>query len=177
MAALPSSRLGGAIVLGLIVLGVVLAVVLTSGSGGGSPAAKTGSASAANTGNAGAGATSGGGQVRLNKQIRLTPPAGGSAVGAAAVLSESGRYVIALAAEHLPPTQGYFYAAWLYNSPTQAYALGKAPSVSSNGELKPVAQALPETAGDYHQLILTRETSERPSQPGETVLSGPFSLH
>jgi hypothetical protein len=93
------------------------------------------------------------------------------------VLSEGSRYVIALAAEHLAPTQGFFYAAWLYNSPGQAYALGKAPSVSSNGQLKPVAQALPPSAGDYQQLLITKETSERPSQPGETVLSGPFSLH
>ena len=109
--------------------------------------------------------------------MKLTPPSGGSAVGAAAVLSESGRYVIALAAEHLPASQGFFYAAWLYNSPTDAYPLGKAPSVSSNGQLAPVAQALPESAGRFHQLIITKETTERPSSPGETVLVGPFSLH
>jgi hypothetical protein len=98
-------------------------------------------------------------------------------VGEAAVLSDSGRYVIALAAEKLAPSQGFFYAAWLYNSPSQAYALGKAPSVSSNGQLKPVAQALPEGAAAYHQLIITKETTEHPAQPGEIVLSGPFSLH
>ena len=115
--------------------------------------------------------------MQLSKQIRLTPPAGGSALGAAAVLSQNGKYVLALAAEHLPPTQGFFYAAWLYNSPTQAYALGKAPSVSSDGKLKPVAQALPESASQYHQLIITKETNEHPSQPGETVLDGAFSLH
>lgn len=173
---LPSSRLGGAIVLALIVIGAIVAIVLTSTSGGGSAGAKsgTGATSAAAAANGGTGAT---GQVRLSKQIKLTPPAGGSALGAAAVLSEGGRYVIALAAEHLPATSGFFYAAWLYNSPGQAYALGKAPSVSSNGELKPVAQSLPENASQYRQLLITKETSEHPSQPGEAVLSGPFSLH
>jgi hypothetical protein len=174
LAALPSSRLGGAIVLALIVVAAVVAIVLASTSGGGSARAKSGATAAAGTtGSSAAGA----GQVRLNKQIKLTPPSGGSALGAAAVLSESGRYVVALAAEHLRPTQGFFYAAWLYNSPSQAFALGKAPSVSSSGQLKPVAQALPENAGQYHQLLITKETNEHPSQPGETVLSGPFSLH
>jgi Sigma-70, region 4 len=170
-----SSRVGGAILLGVIVIGVVLAIVL-SGGGGGSSSAKSGATHAA-TGGTGATGAGGAGQVQLSKQIKLTPPAGGSALGAAAVLSQNGRYVIALAAEHLPPTQGFFYAAWLYNSPRQAYALGKAPSVSSDGKLKPVAQALPESAGQYHQLIVTKETSEHPTQPGETVLTGAFSLH
>jgi hypothetical protein len=178
MASRPSSRIGGAILLGLIVLGVVLGVVLTGGSGGSSPAAKSGTpaSGAAARGTTGANASASGNQVRLSKQIRLTPPAGGNAVGAAAVLTEGTSYVVALAAEHLAPTQGFFYAAWLYNSPSQAYALGKAPSVGANGVLKPVAQALPPTASQYHQLLITKETSERPSQPGETVLSGPFSL-
>jgi hypothetical protein len=170
-AGLPSSRLGGAIVLALIAVGAIVAIVLTTSSGGGSAGAKRGSSAAVSTGATGAG------QVHLNKQIRLAPPAGGSAVGAAAVLSEAGKYVVALAAEHLPPSQGFFYAAWLYNSSTHAVALGKAPSVGSDGQLKPVAQALPENAANYRQLIITKETSERPSQPGEIVLSGPFSLH
>lgn len=172
---LPSSRLGGAILLGLIVVGAIVAIVLVSTSGGGSPAPK--SQSSAAVGNTGATGTTGTAQVRLNQQLKLTPPNGGSAVGAAAVLSQSGRYVLALAAEHLPASEGFYYAAWLYNSPSEAYPLGKAPSVSSNGQLKPVAQALPENASHFHQLIITKETSEHPSSPGETVLVGPFSLH
>jgi hypothetical protein len=179
--ALPSSRLGGAIVLAAIAVGAILAVVLTTSSGGGTGGTQAGSAAAQRaapgTGATGSGA-GGGGHVHLEKQLKLTPPeGGGSAAGEAAVLSDSGRYVIALAAEKLPPSQGFFYAAWLYNSPTQAYALGKAPAVGSNGQLKPVAQALPEGAGAYHQLIITKETSEHPTHPGEIVLSGPFSLH
>jgi hypothetical protein len=177
MASRPSSRIGGAILLGLIVLGIVLAVVLSGGSGGSSPGAKSGTAAAGALASGTTGAKASGNQVRLSKQIRLTPPTGGSAVGAAAVLTEGTSYVVALAAEHLAPTQGFFYAAWLYNSPSQAYALGKAPSVGANGQLKPVAQALPPTASQYHQLLITKETSERPTQPGETVLSGAFSLH
>ncbi len=174
--AVPSSRVGGAIVLGLIVVGAIVAIIVTSTSGGSSSAGAKGQSSTA-VGSSGATGSTGASQVHLNKQLKLTPPSGGNAVGAAAVLSESGRYVLALAAEHLPASQGFFYAAWLYNSPTDAYPLGKAPSVSSNGQLAPVAQALPESAGRFHQLILTKETTEHPSSPGETVLVGPFSLH
>jgi hypothetical protein len=177
--ALPSSRVGGAILLAAIVIGVVLAVVLISGGGSsGMKGASASSLSATNAGSGSTGATGATGQVHLEKQLKLTPPGGaGDSVGEAAVLSESGKYVIALAAEKLPPTNGFFYAAWLYNSPSNAFALGKAPAVSSNGQLKPVAQALPESAASYHQLIITKETSEHPTQPGEIVLSGPFELH
>jgi hypothetical protein len=36
---------------------------------------------------------------------------------------------------------------------------------------------LPQNASSYHQLLITKETTEHPGQPGEAVLTGPFSLH
>ena len=35
---------------------------------------------------------------------------------------------------------------------------------------------LPANAGSYHKILLTRETSTKPSHPGPIVLSGSFSL-
>ncbi len=73
------------------------------------------------------------------------------------------------------PTHGFFYAVWLYNSPTSHEALSKSPPVGSSGTLQGGA-LLPANAGEYHTMLLTRETTDRPSHPGPIVLSGPFSL-
>jgi hypothetical protein len=92
------------------------------------------------------------------------------------VLSEGSKYAFYLAAEHLPPSKGFFYAIWLYNSPTSHEALSKSPPVGSDGRLQGGA-LLPADAGSFHQMLLTRETNSRPTHPGPIVLSGAFALH
>ncbi len=108
--------------------------------------------------------------------MTLSPPEPSSkSVGIVEILAEGTQRAFYLAAEHLPPSTGFFYAVWLYNSPTSAEAISKSPAVGSNGRLQGGA-LLPSNAADYHQILLTRETSSRPTHPGPTVLSGPFSL-
>ena len=65
---------------------------------------------------------------------------------------------------------------WLYNSPTSFQALSKSPPVGSDGRLQGGA-LLPADAGNYRQMIVTRETNERPTRPGPVVLQGSFGLH
>jgi hypothetical protein len=48
--------------------------------------------------------------------------------------------------------------------------------VASDGRLQGGA-LLPATAGNDRQLIVTRETNERPTRPGAVVLRGSFGLH
>jgi Sigma-70, region 4 len=160
-----ASRRAGALLLGAIVVVIVVVVVLvTSGGGGSNSASSTSSTSAA-------------GQPHVDKQLNLAAAEpGSSAVGIAEVLSQGSQYAFFVAAEHLPATTGFFYAAWLYNSPTDARVLGRAPAVTSNGRLQAVG-ALPANAAHYRQLLITRETTTKPSHPGPIVLSGPFSLH
>ncbi len=71
--------------------------------------------------------------------------------------------------------EGFFYAVWLYNSPTSSAPLGKIPPVSSKGQAQGGA-LLPANAGDYREILLTRETNSHAAQPGPVVLSGAFSL-
>lgn len=150
----------------LVLIVVVVVVVVTSSGGGGSPK------SAATTT-----ASSSSAQAHIDKQLNLTPTQpGSSAVGLAEVLSKGSQYAFFVAAEHLPPTSGFFYAAWLYNSADDAQVLGRAPPVTSNGRLQAVG-GLPANAAHYHQLLITRETTTKPAHPGPIVLSGPFSLH
>jgi hypothetical protein len=173
LAALPSSRRGGAILLAVLALLVGGVIALVLGLQGGS--AKHGTA----TGSPAKGATgrSASGAAKEDRRITLTSPNPSSrAVGAAEVLSEGSQYAFYLYAEHLPPTHGFFYAVWLYNSPSSHEPLSRAPSVGSNGRTQGGA-LLPANAGRFRHMIVTRETSERPTKPGPIVLEGDFALH
>jgi hypothetical protein len=177
---LPSSRRGGGLLLALLVVVVVVVVILIANGGGshkaasatagaGTPGATTTSSSSTTSGSKKASPT-------VDKQIALTSPEPASkSVGLAEVFSEGSKRAFYIAAEHLPPSTGFFYAVWLYNSPTSALALSKSPAVSSNGRLQGGA-LLPASADNYREMLLTRETSSRPTHPGPVVLRGAFSL-
>jgi hypothetical protein len=170
---LPSSRLGGALLLAGIVAAVVVAVILLT-SGGSSHARSTASSGAAATSGAKAGATGSGPKVDQRLTLR-SPNAGSSTIAAVEILSESGKRAFYIAAEHLPPSRGFSYVVWLYNSPTSVEPLSKAPAVGSNERLAGGA-LLPENAGNYHEMLITRETASHPTHPGPVALQGAFSL-
>jgi hypothetical protein len=177
-----SSRTGGALLLAAIVAVVVVAVVLIANGGGSShsssKAAAEASSSTSTSGSTGTTSTAGA-KAKEDKRISLRPPdASSRAAGVAEVLSEGSQYAFYLAAEHLPPSKGkgFFYAVWLYNSPSSHEALGRSPEVNAKGSLQGGA-LLPKDAGKYHTMLLTRETSTRPTSPGPVVLRGSFALH
>ncbi|HEY5343672.1 MAG TPA: sigma factor-like helix-turn-helix DNA-binding protein [Solirubrobacteraceae bacterium] len=178
---LPSSRRGGALLLAALVVIVVVAVILITSGGGSHKASSTQSASTTSpstskTSTTSSTSTTSGKKPTLDKRIALTSPEPNSkTVGLAEVLSEGSRRAFYIAAEHLPPSSGFFYAVWLYNSPTSSLALGKIPPVNSKGQAQGGA-LLPANAGDYHEMELTRETNEHATKPGPVVLSGAFSL-
>jgi hypothetical protein len=167
-----ASRRAGALLLGAIVVAIVVVVLLISGGGG---SHKSSSANSKTTGNSTTSAAAG--EPHIDKQLNLiSPDPASKAVGLVEVLSQGGKRAFLVTAEHLPPAEnGSFYAAWLYNSASNARVLGRAPNVSSNGQLQAVG-SLPPNAGTFHQMLITRETNTKPSHPGPIVLSGPFSL-
>jgi hypothetical protein len=172
------SRTAGALLLGVIVAVIVVAVVLIANSGGSASNSHTSSQTAASTATSTAATASNGAKAKEDKRITLSAPSSSSkAVGVAEVLSEGDQHAFYLAAEHLPPSKGkgFFYAVWLYNSPSSHEALGRSPEVGANGSLQGGA-LLPKDAGKYHTMLLTRETSTRPSRPGPVVLTGAFAL-
>ena len=178
--ALPVSRRGGAIVLASIAAVIVVVVIVAVASGGSSPhkgsTPGAGSSSASTHSPRAGTSTASGKSPQVTNQITLTPPEPGSkAIGVVEILSEGSQHAFYIAAEHLPPSQGFNYVIWLYNSPTSAEAVSKSPNVGANGRLQGGA-LLPSNASHFHQILLTRETSERPTTPGPTVLSGTFSL-
>jgi hypothetical protein len=170
----PSSRMGGALLLGAIVAAIVVAVILLSSGGGSKSSGQTSTTPSTNSSST---STASASKPTLNKTIALTPLEPGlKAAGTAYVLSESKRNAFYVAARGLAASSGFFYAVWLYNSPSSSAPLGRAPSVSSNGRMEG-GGPLPSNAGQYHQLIITRETSTHPKQPGPIALRGTFGLH
>jgi hypothetical protein len=106
-------------------------------------------------------------------QINLTPPPGGGhAIGIGLLVAQGNQLALELQAQNLAPTTKSFgYGVWLYNSHTSAEAIGSAPPVGKNGRLSALA-ALPADTTKFRALIITRETSARPTRPGPIVLSG-----
>jgi Sigma-70, region 4 len=167
--ALPSSRLGGALLLAALVAGIVVAVILLTGGGSHSHGASAGGKATSTSATSAKGPT-------VGAKISLSSPDPSSkAIGIVEVLSEGGQHAFYLAAEHLAPSNGFFYAVWLYNSPTSFEALGRSPNVGSDGRVAGGA-LLPANASQYHRIVLTRETSNPPHHPGPIVLSGAFTL-
>jgi Sigma-70, region 4 len=164
----PSSRLGGALLLAAIVVAAVVAVVLLTGRGGGKSSPKR-STTTSSTTQASAGPT-------VNAQLPLhSPDPKSRTVGLVEVFTENGKHEFYIAAEHLPASHDFYYAVWLYNSHTSAEPVSRAPMVGSDDKLAG-RSSLPANAGEYREILLTRETSERPTHPGHLVLRGTFSL-
>lgn len=161
------------LLLGAIVVVIVLAVVLISSGGGGKSSSSTTNTTSKTTSTSKSSAS----KPTLDKTITLTPGEPElKATGVAYVLSEGGRRAFYVAAQGLPSSSGFFYAVWLYNSQSNSTPLGKAPTVNSNGRMEG-GGPLPSNAGDYHKLIITRETSTDPKEPGPIVMAGTFALH
>lgn len=161
-----SSKLGGILLIaGAIAVAVVLILVLK----GGNDNNKDSSSAAATT----AQTTSTPGQPSVEAQINLRPVDQGSkALGVAQVVRQGNQRGVAIAAQGLP--QGNHYAVWLYTSPGVAKFLGFAPAVGKDGRLSG-ATVLQGDTSKYKQLVLTRESVDRPKQPGAIVLSGALS--
>jgi Sigma-70, region 4 len=177
-AAPPSSRRAGALLLVGLLAAVIVAVVLLSGGGGGSgKTSSTGSSAPTSPGSTSSKTSTSGSKPTEDKRITLSSPEPSSkSIGAVEVLSEGSKYAYYIAATNLPPSKGFFYAVWLYNSSTSHEAVSKAPNVGSDGRLQGGA-LLPADASKYKEMLLTRETNSNPTTPGPVVLKGAFALH
>jgi hypothetical protein len=174
----PSSRKGGAILLGLgalVAVVVVLIVILTSGSS--TPKHRTLTVTSTAPGATPTSTSTGSTTPQPVAQINLTSPTSTKTAGIAQVVKSGSQTGIVIAAAGVPPNGKHdAYAVWLYKSATQAKLLGFVnPGVGANGKLS-TAGALPVDASQYSQLLVTLETVASPKQPGKIVLEGALSL-
>lgn len=165
-----SSRIGGAILLAGLAIGLVFIVLLATGIIGGDDDEGGGSARTETTST-----TSTQAQPQVEAQINLTAPEGqgGDAAAVAQIARQGDQRAVALVAQGLPQAnRERFYAIWLYSSADKAKFLGfPNPQPTKDGRME-TGFPLPEDAGQYTDLIVTRETQEQPKQPGTIVLRG-----
>jgi hypothetical protein len=169
----PSSRLGGALLLGLgavVVVAVVLVLLLTGGSSkkqtttpAARPTATTPTATSTTN--------------RAIAQVNLFPPSSGSAArGIAQIRSVNNALYVLIYATGVPANNHNAYAVWLYNSATSSQLVGfVSPDVGSNGQLQ-TAGKLAANPANYKQLLVTLETQAHPKTPGQIVLSGTIKI-
>jgi hypothetical protein len=163
-----SSRVGGAILLAVLVAAIAVAIVLLTGGSSGKKASGTTTGQTAST-------VSKTGPT-IDDQIVMKPAKPGiKSVGAAYVLSEGSRRAFFIDARNLPLARGFYYAIWLYNSPTSFVPVTKSSAVNSKHRLEGISP-LPTNAAEFHEVLLTKETSPKPTHPGPAVLRGPLSL-
>ena len=166
---LPSSRLGGALLLAGLLIGVIVAVILITNGSSSHPKKNAAASTASATKSSGSG-------PKVEQRLALrSPNPGSTTVAVVEILAEGGKRAFYVAAENLPPSRGFYYLIWLYNSPSSSEALSRSPTVGSNEKLAGGA-LLPANAGNYREMIITRETSSHPTHPGPIVMRGAFSL-
>jgi hypothetical protein len=177
----PSSRRGGAILLGLGALAAVVAlVVVLVASGGSSSSHSTSStaASASSSSSSPSSTSTTGNRTQLIAQVNLVPPtAGKKTAGLAQIVRQSANTGLVIVAQGVPANTAHdAYAVWLYNSPGDTHILGFVnPGVKANGRLQ-TAGVLPSNASHYRQVLVTLETQAKPKAPGKIVLQGALRL-
>ncbi len=185
----PSSRRGGAILLGVVAVLIAAAIVIAVANSG-SPAKHSASAtnptagghttSTATTSTTTTNSTTASTTTpQILSQLNLTSPTGASSTLAVGlVVRERGVVGVVIKAQGIPANTSHnAYAVWLYNSPTSHQFVGFVPTlVTKDGKLTTEGK-LPADAAAYHRLLITLETQSKPTSPGEVVLSGPFREH
>ncbi len=118
--------------------------------------------------------------------LNLTSPVGATqTIGVAQVVRVGGVVGIVIDAQGVPQNSAHnAYGIWLYNSATSNKFLGFDRNlVGKNGKLA-IEGTLPAHAArrctspgrctGFSELLITLETQQHPTTPGEVVLSGPF---
>jgi hypothetical protein len=99
------------------------------------------------------------------------------ALGAGAIVARRGSLLLLLQARGLAPnSKGNSYAVWLFNTEVDSRLLGfVSPPVGADGSFSS-GTALPDDAVRFHEVLVTRETTTNPKQPGKVVLRSILSL-
>jgi Sigma-70, region 4 len=174
-----SSRLGGAILIGVAALAVAAFLVwFLSRDDDSNPAPAK--AQAAATATATATAPAAGSLPSTGNDVVLQGTNGSNAAGLMRLFKASGGAVqFAIGAQGLPNNKkGEFYAVWFTKKDGSARLLGFPQTQVTNGTLtvggpgKADTKAFPRWFATYDNVLITRETTAQPKKPGPVVLTG-----
>ncbi len=116
---------------------------------------------------------------QLLAALNLTSPVGETqTVGVVQVIRVGGTVGIVVAAQGVPANSTHnAYAIWLYNSSTSYERVGFITNLVGKSGKFATQGRLPSDAAKYDRILITLETQDKPTHPGEVVLSGPFREH
>jgi hypothetical protein len=172
-----SSKVGGAILIGVLVLlvgGLIAFVVLRGGDDEGSPQAPSSPQAEAT-------ATATPAVTPTANDVLLQGTNGSNAAGLMRLIRrDNGDVQFAIAAENVPPNQGReVYAVWFTKEGLKPRRLGFAQAqVQQNGVLTTGGpqqgdeDQFPRWFATYDKVLITRETSAKAKTPGPAVLEG-----
>jgi hypothetical protein len=171
--AAPSSRLGGALLIGgiaLIVIVLFAGFVWPKVFGGGDD--KKDSAKVTKTSST---PTTPAAAPQVIGQINLK--GSGKAVGIAQIVQQGNTQALIIAGQNLPADKNTAYAVWLYNSAKDAKRLGYAQPSATQGRVEAIAP-LPADATKFKDLVISAESratatqGKGPTTPTKIVLQG-----
>ncbi|MBW3652004.1 MAG: hypothetical protein KY433_00130 [Actinobacteria bacterium] len=177
-----SSQLGTKLLLAGVgvILGIAVILALSLGGGDDPTTADRGqTATTPGTTTPAAQTTPTGDKFHIIAQGTLAPPEGvqSRAKGQVAIVrfADNNQYRFALSAQGLPPSgEGSAYGIWLYSSDDKKQFLGfPDATVGKDGKLQSVSDLAPDTPA-YAAVLLTRETADKPTKPGQVVLVAPM---
>src|SRR4051794_21412479 len=171
-----SSRIGGAVLIGVVLLALVgvLLYVFVHKSGSDNPSPSGNSSSAAATATATPSAT-----PQAVGQITLRGVNGSKGTGLMRLYTAQGQLAFTLAATGVPPNKtNEAYAVWFTTPGGGSQRLGFAQPVGSNGQLGtsgPRTEDLdkfPRWLARYKQVVVSRERNGNARTPGAIILRG-----
>lgn len=161
----------GAVVLAAIVVGILAIAGVFSGSDNGSSGSNASSTTPSSP------TTPSGNQPQVVGQIPLQPLGGAKAQGAAFILNQGGKPVLAVQAKlpPLPATQRKAaYNVWLFNSPKDAFSIG-AQFTDAQGNYQGVKE-LPANYKRYKFVdVSIQPFNNRTAHSGKSILRGAFA--
>jgi hypothetical protein len=173
---LRSSKLGTRLLIAGAGVVVGIVIILALGLGGGDDPESAATTPSPTSTSAAVQTTPSGDRYQIVAQGTLLAPEGGDAdaKGQVAIFRfpESNQYRFGLQATGLTPSrQGSAYGVWLYSSDDKKEFLGFPDTkVGKNGKLETVSDLSPDTPA-YGAVLLTRETSDKPTKPGRIVVA------
>jgi hypothetical protein len=174
---LRSSKLGARLLIAGVGVLVGIAVILALRLAGGDDPESAATTPSPTTTAGAVQTTPTGDQFEVVAQGTMGPPEGGdrNAKGQVAIVRfpDNNQFRLALQATGLPPSsaRGSAYGVWLYTSQDKKQFLGfPDTTVGRDGRLETVSDLSPNTPA-YRAVLLTRETSDKPTKPGRLVLA------
>jgi anti-sigma-K factor RskA/sigma-70-like protein len=169
-----SSKVGGAIVIGVLVVAVagLIAFLLARNDNEEPAASSQGQAQATATPTATATASA--------NDIVLKGTNGSKAAGLMRLISANGSVQFAIAAQNVPANQGReVYAVWFTRNGVKPVRLGFAQTqvgkdgvLTTGGPQKRDLKKFPRWFATYSKVLITRETNAKATTPGPAVLEG-----